>query len=241
MISVQTIDDNAFEGSETFSVTLSNPVGAVIGDGVGTGTILDNDQAPVVIIANTARLEGQRGLGRDRPADVGSRREPHRSSNANGMPNAARSSAPVLPDLARDDAGRSDGDGRNYRGPFTYSGKNGNTLLNVRPAGSALGGQIAFRPSPMSFTVLLCNAAQSGTDADHCVSDDERSSTTTVAVHDRERQSATAFRTIPVKSGQDYVAACSVKNAHRRSLLRAGAARRSRFPPERPRRPSPSR
>src|SRR5262249_54224883 len=42
-IRVPLLDDSIFEGAETFSVNLSNPVGGVITDGQGVGTIIDND------------------------------------------------------------------------------------------------------------------------------------------------------------------------------------------------------
>jgi sugar lactone lactonase YvrE len=45
-ILVQTLDDPAYEGNETFTVNLSSPVGGVIIDGEGVGTIVDNDPAP---------------------------------------------------------------------------------------------------------------------------------------------------------------------------------------------------
>jgi uncharacterized repeat protein (TIGR01451 family) len=48
--------DTAFEGTETFSVNLSSPVGATIADGSGTGTIIDNDPelGPDVSIVKSA-------------------------------------------------------------------------------------------------------------------------------------------------------------------------------------------
>lgn len=48
-ISVTTIDDTAVESSEAMTMTLSNPSGATIVDGSGTGTIADNDTAPTPI------------------------------------------------------------------------------------------------------------------------------------------------------------------------------------------------
>ncbi|MCG8359643.1 MAG: FecR domain-containing protein, partial [Kiloniellales bacterium] len=51
-IDVGTFDDQVFEGAETFSVTLSNPsANAEIGDGEATGTILDNDPAPLPVLS----------------------------------------------------------------------------------------------------------------------------------------------------------------------------------------------
>ena len=55
-ISVPIKGDTVFEPTETFSVNLSNPVGATIADGSATGTILDNDPevGPDVSIVKSA-------------------------------------------------------------------------------------------------------------------------------------------------------------------------------------------
>jgi hypothetical protein len=45
-IRVPVLDDAVYEGNETFVVNLSNPVGGVIVDGQGVGTIVDNDLPP---------------------------------------------------------------------------------------------------------------------------------------------------------------------------------------------------
>jgi hypothetical protein len=45
-IFVQTLDDPTYEGPEAFTVNLTNPVGGVIVDSQGVGTILDNDTPP---------------------------------------------------------------------------------------------------------------------------------------------------------------------------------------------------
>ena len=47
-ITVPITDDTIFEGSENFTITLSGPTNASIGTPSGTGTIVDNDSAPVV-------------------------------------------------------------------------------------------------------------------------------------------------------------------------------------------------
>ena len=44
--SVPTVEDTVAEGDETFTVRLSNPVNADIGDGAGTGAITDDDAQP---------------------------------------------------------------------------------------------------------------------------------------------------------------------------------------------------
>jgi len=45
-ILVPTLDDEVYEGDETFFVNLSHPVGATIADSHGVGTIIDNDLPP---------------------------------------------------------------------------------------------------------------------------------------------------------------------------------------------------
>jgi hypothetical protein len=50
------------EANETMNVTLSSPVGAVIGDGTAVGRINDNDPTPSLRINNVQTLEGQSGV-----------------------------------------------------------------------------------------------------------------------------------------------------------------------------------
>src|SRR5207244_978425 len=45
-IIVKTLDDAIYEGNETFTVNLSNPVGATIADSQGVATVIDNDPQP---------------------------------------------------------------------------------------------------------------------------------------------------------------------------------------------------
>ncbi len=59
-ISVQVTGDTVLEPDETFFVDLSAPVGAVIADGQGLGTIV-NDEPPTLSIAPVAVLEGDAG------------------------------------------------------------------------------------------------------------------------------------------------------------------------------------
>ena len=51
-ISIDVLDDEVWEQTETFEVTLRNPTGATIEDGgrVGTGTILDDEEEPTLSI-----------------------------------------------------------------------------------------------------------------------------------------------------------------------------------------------
>ncbi|QTL02897.1 cellulase family glycosylhydrolase [Aquabacter sp. L1I39] len=61
MVHVDIMGDTAFEANETFTVTLSTPSGATIGDGVAVGTILNDDAAPALptlSIADASFAEG---------------------------------------------------------------------------------------------------------------------------------------------------------------------------------------
>ena len=59
IIEVQTKEDDDYEADETFTVKLSNPAGATIGDGneTGEGTITNDDAAPEVFIENDATVD----------------------------------------------------------------------------------------------------------------------------------------------------------------------------------------
>ena len=58
-IEVQTTEDDDYEADETFTVRLSSPVGATIGDGTGDGTIEDDDDEPALSIADVTVEEGR--------------------------------------------------------------------------------------------------------------------------------------------------------------------------------------
>jgi streptogramin lyase len=53
-ILIATLDDTSVEPSETINVTLSNPVGATIADGLGVSTILDDDGPAKFYVVNDA-------------------------------------------------------------------------------------------------------------------------------------------------------------------------------------------
>ena len=57
-ILVQTKEDNAYEGDETFTVRLSGPNRATIDDGTGDGTITNDDVPPKLSIGNATVKEG---------------------------------------------------------------------------------------------------------------------------------------------------------------------------------------
>ena len=58
-IEVQTTEDDDYEADETFTVRLSSPVGAAIGNGTGEGTIEDDDDEPGLSIADVTVEEGR--------------------------------------------------------------------------------------------------------------------------------------------------------------------------------------
>ncbi len=60
-IAVPVIGDTRTEGTETFSVFLSNASGGFIARGTGTGRILDNDAPPTLSIDDVSVPEGQSG------------------------------------------------------------------------------------------------------------------------------------------------------------------------------------
>ena len=56
---IEVIDDQIVEGDETFEVMLSNPRNAVIGQAQATGTIVENEQTPQLLIPNISVLESE--------------------------------------------------------------------------------------------------------------------------------------------------------------------------------------
>jgi hypothetical protein len=60
-ISVTVRPDTLDENNETFTVTLSNPGNGTIGTATATGTILDNDATPSIVINNVQTSEGNSG------------------------------------------------------------------------------------------------------------------------------------------------------------------------------------
>ena len=64
VIEVATIEDELAESDEGFTVELSSPSGAVLGDGAGVGTIVDDEAAPEVSIGDARVDEGGRRSSR---------------------------------------------------------------------------------------------------------------------------------------------------------------------------------
>jgi glucose/arabinose dehydrogenase len=60
-VSVPVFGDLLDEADETFTLNLTNPVGATIADGQGVGTITDNDPLPFLLSGDCAVVEGNAG------------------------------------------------------------------------------------------------------------------------------------------------------------------------------------
>ncbi len=69
-VSVTLVDDNVGEGDETFTVTLSNPVNALLADAIGVATITDNEISPCGRPAYDAAAEAQIFVWKDCAADT---------------------------------------------------------------------------------------------------------------------------------------------------------------------------
>jgi len=61
VITIPVIGDLTQESNKTFTVQLSNPVNATLGDSAAVGTIIDNDSAPTLSISSTSVNEGNSG------------------------------------------------------------------------------------------------------------------------------------------------------------------------------------
>ena len=57
-IAVPTLEDEVDEENETFNLDLSNPGAATLQDGAATGTINDDDEPPVIVVADAEAEEG---------------------------------------------------------------------------------------------------------------------------------------------------------------------------------------
>jgi hypothetical protein len=57
-VTLTIVDDNVFELTENFTVTLSNAINVTISDGSGAGTIDDDDSQPTISIADVSQPEG---------------------------------------------------------------------------------------------------------------------------------------------------------------------------------------
>ena len=64
-VNVSVLSDTVFEGDETFNVNLLFASNATIGDGVGLGTIVDNDPGPLISVSDAQVQEGDLGTFSD--------------------------------------------------------------------------------------------------------------------------------------------------------------------------------
>jgi hypothetical protein len=60
---VSVVADTTYEGNETMTLNLSGPVGGVIGDAQGVGTITDDDAPPALTVGDATLAEGNAGNG----------------------------------------------------------------------------------------------------------------------------------------------------------------------------------
>ena len=58
LIAIDLNDDDLYEGDETFTVTITNPVNASIADATATGTIIDDETQPDLSIGSPSATEG---------------------------------------------------------------------------------------------------------------------------------------------------------------------------------------
>ena len=93
-VSVTVAGDNVDEPNETFTVTLTNPSGATLGDDTATGTIIDNDARPTVTLVLTPA-----SISEDGGVSMVTARLDHPSSEATTVTVTA---APVSPAVAGD-------------------------------------------------------------------------------------------------------------------------------------------
>jgi len=88
-ILVQTLDDTEYEGNETIFVNLSSPVGGVIADGQGVGTIIDNELPPTKFyVVNEGSPDSTYEYG-----STGSAVENYALNSGNSAPRGAASTA----------------------------------------------------------------------------------------------------------------------------------------------------
>ncbi len=64
-VNVPVIGDTTFEANETYTIRLSGAVNAGYGTRTGTGTILNDDAAPVISVNNVSKAEGNAGSSND--------------------------------------------------------------------------------------------------------------------------------------------------------------------------------
>ena len=109
MVSVPVFDDAHDEGSETLTLTLSNPSGAYLADGSATGTITNSDPMPRAWITRFGRTVGSQVVDA-----IGQRLEGGTASHVTvggmslGMPDPAQASNSNLPEWAAEMARRYD-------------------------------------------------------------------------------------------------------------------------------------
>ena len=70
-VAIPIVQDNIFEPDETFTINLANPTNGTIADGVGLGTITNDDAQPAIgITAGSFRIEGAAGTSANQQFNV---------------------------------------------------------------------------------------------------------------------------------------------------------------------------
>ena len=192
-IVVPVTGDTIYENNETFALNLSNPTGATLTNISATGTIVNDDQPPKVMIDNGATLEGNTGsvIGSGHSWSGGNLQ----LNDASGFPSSFGAHTFFISTPGSSFVG----------GPYTYTGVSGNTLTGVTPAsGTVTADQIAFQPRTITLSVVLCDPQlTTQNDPADCVST-HSGLDATVKYASSNGQSITTG--IPVVEGQDYVA-----------------------------------
>ncbi len=188
-ITVQVNGDTIYESNETYTLNLSNQTGASMARGTATGTIVNDDTPPVLIINDGATREG----------NTGSKVAGSQSWSAGGNLNLADASG--FPDTFGAHTFYVSTPGLSSLSTYTYTGVSGNSLTGVEPAGSVADGQIAFQPRKITLTVLVCDVS-SGSIPSSCHATTSGLDIT-VKYSTSDGQSLT--HAIPVVQGQDYI------------------------------------
>jgi PKD repeat protein len=194
-IAVPVNGDTLYENDETFALNLLNPTGATLVNSSATGTILNDDPKPVLMIEDNGVTEGNAGsivAGAQTWAAGGNLQ----LQDASGFPNTPGDTFDVTTPHSASVS------------TFTYSGVSGNTLTGVTPGGSVTAGQIASQPVAIPLTVLLCDPSKMplGTSSvNDCQGKAETASGVNTTVNYSTIDGRSYTTGIPVVMGQDYL------------------------------------
>ncbi len=143
-VTVAVSGDTLYESNETFMLNLSNPLGATIADGSATGTIVNDDLQPVLMIQDNGVTELNQGSQVD-GAQQWSNKGNLQLKDASGFPNTLGDTFVVT------------SPGTSSVTTYSYESVSGNTLVGVSPAGSVAADEIASQPRRFQLNVYLCD------------------------------------------------------------------------------------